>query len=78
MSASAFATSLNRFIQAQQTVYDEALSELETGRKRTVTGRLQEFAAELDSELRIVETESGETVRIPVADIMKARLEVEL
>jgi ribosome maturation factor RimP len=50
----------------------------ETGHKRTVAGRLQEFAAELDSELRIVETESGETVRIPVADIMKARLEVEL
>lgn len=50
----------------------------ENGHKRTVVGHLGEFAAQGGTELRITEREGGEVVRVPVADIMKARLEVEL
>lgn len=50
----------------------------ESGRKRTVVGRLGAFNAERDTELSIDEIEGGETLRVAVADVMKARLEVEL
>lgn len=50
----------------------------ETGRKRTVVGRLGAFDAATDTELVVGEIEGGEAVRIPLADVMKARLEIEL
>jgi ribosome maturation factor RimP len=50
----------------------------ESGRKRTVVGRLGAFDAAHDAALVIDEVEGGETLRVALADIMKARLEVEL
>jgi ribosome maturation factor RimP len=50
----------------------------ESGRKRTVVGRLGPFDAERDTALAIDEIEGGESVRVALADVMKARLEVEL
>ncbi len=50
----------------------------ESGRKRTVVGRLRAFDAERDVALTVGEIERGEEIRVALTDIMKVRLEVEL
>lgn len=55
----------------------------ETGKKRTVVGRLQEFdrpegAAEEDARVIVVEEPRGERHEIALRNIRQARLEIEL
>src|SRR5262245_27161882 len=50
----------------------------ESGRKRTVVGGLGAFDAAQDVALAIDEIEGCESVRVALADVLKARLEVEL
>ena len=49
----------------------------ETGRKRTVVGRLGSLIGD-ESSIELEERESGERLEIPLANIIVARLEVEL
>jgi ribosome maturation factor RimP len=59
-----------------------ALTEPETGARRTVVGRLQEFhpseTAEEDGLLVVVDEKSGERTETRLRDIRSARLEIEL
>ncbi len=46
--------------------------------KKTVVGRLEAFRPGGEAEIAVVETATGVRHRIPLADVKKARLEIEL
>lgn len=50
----------------------------ESGEKRTVVGRLAEFEAEGDGQVRVELPEGEEPLRLTLGDILAARLEIEL
>ena len=52
--------------------------DVETGRKRTIVGRLQSFAEQAGGAIRVLENDTEEPIVVPLNRVEIARLEIEL